>query len=304
MWSFVGRYWRMFKKGLGRGLDALIPGGVSAETHPIVELPPDEIDPNPYQPRAEVSDDSVADLAESIRRHGMIQPLLVRRKGERYELVAGERRWRAAQLAPISTVPCIVRDVSDDRALQLALIENLQREDLTAIEAARGYQRLISDFELTQSDLAGQIGKSRVAITNALRLLTLPAEIQDSIQQGEITEGHARALLGLQDEAELTETWRQVIEKKLSVRETERLVQARSALHLAQEARRSRSTADAKPADPHVAEAVERLQVALGTRVQIKLRRSGGGTILVHYHDTEEMARVIDTMTGSESWGS
>jgi len=294
----------MFKKGLGRGLEALIPGGVAAETHPIVELPPDEIDANPYQPRAEVSENSVAELADSIKRHGMIQPLLVRRKGERYELVAGERRWRAAQIVAMSTVPCIVRDVSDDHALQLTLIENLQREDLTAMEAARGYDRLISEFKLTQSELAQQLGKSRVAITNALRLLTLPAEIQDSIQQGEIAEGHGRALLGLADEAQLTETWRQVVDKQLSVRETERLVQAKSALQLAHEARRSRKGADAKPTDPHLIEAVERLQTALGTRVQIRPRRSGGGTILVHYHDTEEMARVIDAMSGSESWSS
>ncbi|MGD8239369.1 MAG: ParB/RepB/Spo0J family partition protein [Armatimonadota bacterium] len=294
----------MFKKGLGRGLDALIPGGLAAETHPIVEVSPGEIDPNPYQPRMGVSEESVAELAESIRRHGMIQPLLVRRKEDRYELVAGERRWRAAQVANVQAVPCIVRDVSDDRALQLALVENLQREDLTPIEAARGYERLIGEFSLTQSELAEQVGRSRVAITNALRLLTLPAEIQDSVQGGETSEGHARALLGIQDEGELRETWRQVVERNLSVRETERLVQAKSALHLAQEARRSRPAAATDTADLHLTEAIERLQTALSARVEIKRRPSGGGTIVVRYHDPEELARLVDAMAGVEQWSS
>ena len=293
----------MFRKGLGRGLDALIPAGMAAETHPVVELEPSAIEPNPYQPRLSVSDESVADLADSIKRHGMIQPLLVRRKGERYELVAGERRWRAAQIAGSPTVPCIVRDVSDDRSLQLALIENLQREDLTPMEAARGYERLISEFKLTQTELAEQLGRSRVAITNALRLLNLPSEIQASVQSGEISEGHARALLGVQDAAELLETWRQVVDRKLSVRETERLVQAKSALQLAHEARRSRSAGTA-PSDPHLLEVVERLQTALGARVELRGRTGGGGLILVRYHDVEELARLVDTIAGPEPWSS
>jgi len=294
----------MFKKGLGRGLDALIPGGMTAQTHPVLELPPGDIEPNPFQPRMEVSEESVADLADSIKRHGMIQPLLVRRKGEKYELVAGERRWRAAQMAKAGTVPCIVRDVSDNQSLQLALIENLQREDLTAIEAAMGYQRLISDFDLTQTELGEQLGRSRVAITNALRLLTLPQEIQESIQGGEISEGHGRALLAIHEETELTETWQQVVAKKLSVRETERLVQAKAALQLAHEARRSPGEGKPGAADPYIVEAIERLQSALGTRVEIRPRRAGGGRILCSYHDAEELARLVDSMAGEEQWSS
>jgi ParB family chromosome partitioning protein len=305
MWTYVGRFWSMFKKGLGRGLDALIPGGLAAEAYPVLGVEPGEIDPNPYQPRLDVSDESVADLAESVKRHGMIQPLLVRRKGERYELVAGERRWRAARLAGMETVPCIVRDVPDDRVLQLALIENLQREDLTPIEAARGYERLITEFNLTQTELAEALGRSRVAITNALRLLTLPPEVQDSLHRGAITEGHARALVTLQDqEKALIETWQQIVAKGMSVRDAERLAQARSALAKAQKARRGMPWLGRgkRTVDPHVAESIERLQTALGTRVRILRESSGAGTIVIRFYSTEDMGRVVDAITGREQW--
>lgn len=287
----------MPRRGLGRGLDALIPTGTAPQREAVVDVRVDEITANPYQPRVEPSDEDLTELSESIRQHGVIQPLLVRREGNAYQLVAGERRWRAAQQAGLATVPCLVREVADADALQMALVENLQRSDLTPIEAARGYDQLMRDFGMTQAQVAEQVGKSRTAITNTLRLLRLPQEIQDSLQAGAISEGHARALLGIQDEHTLFEVWRRVQGEGLSVRATERLVQA------GDKASATKKGGEAKVAvegDPHVEEAAARIQRALGTRVSIRAKASGGGSIIIEYFNASDLTAIVESIEGSE----
>ncbi|MFQ6097805.1 MAG: ParB/RepB/Spo0J family partition protein [Armatimonadota bacterium] len=283
----------MPKRGLGRGLDALIPGGELAEGQPVLQLRPDEIEPSPFQPRTAVTDESIRELVESVRTHGIIQPLLVRPTGDGYQLVAGERRWRAASAAGLSTVPCLVQDVSDERALQLGLVENLQREDLTPIEAARGYRRLIDEFGMTQADLAVVLGRSRATITNTLRLLNLPQEMQLSLQHGAITEGHARALMAMEDEQEMFATWKRVIERRLSVRETEQLVRRKLS------PTRKRAAAAAQPTgdrDTHTEELEQTLQRALGTKAQIRPRADGGGTVTIEYYDPDDLENLVRTL--------
>ncbi|MFQ6131189.1 MAG: ParB/RepB/Spo0J family partition protein [Armatimonadota bacterium] len=288
----------MPRRGLGRGLDALIPTGTAPRRHAVVDVRVGEIAANPYQPRAQTPEEDLEELSQSIRRHGVIQPLVVRQVGDVYQLVAGERRWRAAQRAGLTTVPCLVRDVSDEDTLQMALVENLQRSDLTAIEAARGYEQLMRDFGATQAEVAEQVGKSRTAVTNTLRLLRLPQEIQDSLQAGGITEGHARALLGISDERALFSVWRRVQSEGLSVRATERLVKA------VERPSTEKKAAPAAPLmsadDPHIVEAAERIQAALGTRVTIKPKASGGGHILIEFFNDSDLTAIVETIEGSE----
>ncbi len=288
----------MRRRSLGRGLSELIAGDLTVQGRAVVEIPVDQIHPNRYQPRRAVPDDTLAELVQSIKTRGVIQPISVRPVGSEYEIVAGERRWRACQAAGLATVPCIVQDVSDQEALQMALIENLQREDLSSIEAAHAYRKLINDFGLTQDQVASLIGKSRSAIANTLRLLDLPEEIQNSIHSGTISEGHGRALLGLSEFPEiLMEAWMYVEANDLSVRETEELVRRKvSEAHkppvTAPKAAGSATTA----ADPNLVAVQEALQMALGTRVRIKRRARGGGTIIISYHDDEELTRLVETI--------
>jgi len=287
----------MPRRGLGRGLDALIPTGTAPQRQAVLDVRIADITANPYQPRAEASDDDLADLSESIRRHGVIQPLVVRRVGDTYQLVAGERRWRAAQRAGLTTVPCLLRDVSDTNTLQIALVENLQRTDLTPIEAARGYDQLMREFGLTQAEVAEQVGKSRTAVTNTLRLLRLPKEIQDSLQARQISEGHARALLGIEDEATLFAIWRRVQAEGLSVRATERLVQSGHKPSVA----KKRPIPPPPPSDdPHLQDAAARMQRALGTRVTIKPKPGGGGHILIEYFNDSDLTAIVESIEGSE----
>ncbi|HEY7167814.1 MAG TPA: ParB/RepB/Spo0J family partition protein, partial [Candidatus Binatia bacterium] len=216
------------KKGLGRGLDALIPRAAESQDPSTPEpgnlsIPVAQITASPFQPRRTFDEQRIAELAASIREQGLIQPLIVRRKPDGFELIAGERRWRAAMRAGLAEVPVIVRDASDNEALQLALVENLQREDLNPIEEAAGYQRLQQEFHWTQEAMADKIGKSRPAIANALRLLTLPDEVQQELASGNLPAGQARALLGLPNETLIVAACREVIRKGLSTRETEKL---------------------------------------------------------------------------------
>jgi ParB family chromosome partitioning protein len=285
----------MPKKGLGRGLDALISRDALSRSEAVVQIGVQELAPNPYQPRTHLAEQGLDELAQSIRRHGVIQPLVVRPKDEGFEVVAGERRWRAAQLAGLETVPCVVRQTTDEESVVFALVENLQREDINAVDAAEGYRRLLTEFHMTQSELAEQVGRSRSAIANTLRLLDLPAEVRDSIRTGEITEGHGRALLlAAPDGEKLLGVWKRVCGEGLSVRDTERL--ARAAVE-----GQARPGADREAAarDPNVLDVEERLQRALGTRVQVRPRGKRGGTVVIRYRDLEELDTLVAMAEGA-----
>lgn len=284
----------MPRRALGRGLDDLIPASALQESRPVLDIPIDQIDPNPYQPRTDIPEESLEELTLSIEAHGILQPLIVRKTDDRYQLVAGERRWRAAQRAGLRSVPCTVHGLSDAQALQVALIENLQREDIDPIEAARAYRVLIETFHLTQAEIAAQVGKSRAAIANCLRLLNLPDVVQESITNHRITEGHGRALLGLLGrEAELLQVWREVEEKELTVRDTERLV--RKFLEGDEKAAPGQQV-QTRP-DPFLSEAKELIQQALGTKAGIRARADGSGTITISFRSTEDLSRILEILS-------
>lgn len=289
----------MQKKGLGRGLSALIPSApeAKAETHDQranSEVDVDSITPSPFQPRRSFDDTKIEELAGSIRNQGIIQPLVVRPRGDGFELIAGERRWRAAMKAGLARVPVVVREASDHEALQLALVENLQREDLNPIEEAAGYRRLQEEFHWSQEETAGKVGKSRPAIANALRLLALPSEVQQEVSAGNLPAGQARALLGLHTEPLIISACRDVIAKGLSTRETEKMVKL-----LLNGRRRRRSTS---LIDPDLKAVVENLQRALGTRVRlIPKARSTKGKIEIEYYALADLERIIQTITKSSA---
>ncbi len=259
------------------------------------EIPASEIEPNPYQPRSAISDEEAQELAASIAEHGILQPLLVREmEPHRYQIIVGERRWRAAQVAGLQTVPCIVRELDDAQTLVLALVENLQREDLNPIEAARGYCRLMQDFEMTQEEVAQTVGKSRVAVANTVRLLQLPEEVQDLIRAGKLSEGHGRALLALQGEPELlVKTARAAAETGIPVREVERI-----ARDFADSGRESSTDLTPRPKAALPAEVEDlrqRVQSALATAVRIRPRRKGG-VIEIEYYDDDDLTRIAEAL--------
>jgi ParB family transcriptional regulator, chromosome partitioning protein len=282
------------KKGLGRGLGALIPGA----SEPRLEtdggalsfrVEVDRITPSPFQPRRTFDEAKIDELAASIRNQGIIQPLVVRRKGDGYELIAGERRWRAAMRAGLAQVPIVVRDASDHEALQLALVENLQREDLNPIEEANGYRRLQEEFQWSQEEMAEKVGKSRPAIANSMRLLSLPTEVQQEVSSGNLPAGQARALLGLHSEPLILSAYREVLAKGLSTRETEKLVR-----HLLLGRRRRRQV---PLIDPDLRSIVEELQRLLGTRVRLLPKaRSARGKIEIEYYSLPDLDRIIQTI--------
>src|SRR5579864_1840143 len=217
----------MIRRGLGRGLDALIPGAAAEPVGAVTVKEDFRIAPNPFQPRRDFAGPDFNELVASVRRHGVLQPVMVRPKGAGYELVAGERRWRAAKDAGLVTIPAVIKAVADREMLEIALIENLKRADLNPIERAVAYRRLSEEFQLTQDQVGEAVGSSRPAVANTVRLLDLPAAVQASIGQGRISEGHGRALLMAADTKTLLDVWKIVEEKSLSVRETEALVRAR-----------------------------------------------------------------------------
>jgi ParB family chromosome partitioning protein len=288
------------KTGLGKGLSALIPVAPpqsvqnTSSDDPKTQVDIDKISPSPFQPRRAFDEIKLQELAMSIRNQGIIQPLVVRPKGERFELIAGERRWRAAMKAGLSTVPVVVRQASDRDALQLALIENLQREDLNPIEEAVGYRRLQDEFTWSQEEVAEKVGKSRPAVTNALRLLSLPSEVQQEVASGNLPAGQARALLGLQSEAVIITAYREVIARALSTRETEKLVR-----NLKLGRRRRRESA---AVDPDLRSLVEELQRALGTKIRVLPKaRSNKGKIEIEYYSLPDLERIIGTITTRSS---
>jgi ParB family transcriptional regulator, chromosome partitioning protein len=274
------------RPALGRGLSALIPDAVVA---PQPSLRPHEVDadllaPNPFQPRTVMDEERIDELARSIRANGIIQPIVVRKAGTGYEIVAGERRWRAAQRAGLLKVPVVVRETPDEQLLAAALIENIQREDLNPIEEAHAYRRLTDELHLTQDQIADAVGKDRSTIANTLRLLKLPREMRDSVSAGTLAMGHARALLGLPDEAAQLRVGRDVVAKQLSVRETEVLV--KKSLEPATERAEP-------PKDVHLRAAEEKLRFALGTRVRI-VRKRRGGRIEVDFGSEDELQRLYE----------
>ena len=284
----------MHKRSLGKGLADLISGTNMVSTRAVLELELDRVVPSPFQPRRTFSEEELGELAASMRRQGVLQPLLVRETDEGYQIVAGERRWRAARIADLATVPCLVYQADDAEAMQIALIENLQREDLNAVEQARACRRLMEDFGFTQEELADNLGKSRSALANTLRLLSLPVEVQEAVMEGTLTEGHARTLLTLKDHPGLLyQACEQVISKQLSVRETEELVR-RIAEHGGMPA--APSPKALPETDAYVAAAAARLQESLATRVVISTRGKYGGVIRITYHDQEELTRMLDAL--------
>jgi len=278
------------RPALGRGLSALIPDAplAPASNERALEVDIDLLRPNKFQPRTQMDDTRIEELSRSIRSHGVIQPIVVRRTGESgYEIVAGERRWRASQRAGLLKVPVVVRDIPDDQLLAAALIENIQREDLNPIEEAVAYRRLSDEFGLTQEQIAESVGKDRSSVANYIRLLKLPALVRDQIASNALSMGHARALLGLQDEAAQLRIARDIVDKQLSVRETESVV------------KRTVEPPPAKtepPKDVHTRAAEERLRFALGTRVQI-VRKGKGGRVEIDFGDENELHRIYEQLT-------
>lgn len=269
------------RRALGRGLGALIPSAYGSEEAPRDSVVPlAAIRPNPMQPRQAFADESIEKLAESIRQKGILQPLLVRRSNGGYELIAGERRLRAAQRLGMGQVPVLVRDASDGEMLEMALIENIQREDLNPLEEARAYRHLVEEFQLTQEDIAARVGKDRSTIANTMRLLQLPPELQSQIERGALSAGHARALAAAPSATMKIQWAQEVIAQGLTVRQTENLVK-----------RRVRP-----PAAPEVAAAEQRLTEHLGTRVRVLHGRNGAGRIEIEYYSLEELNGLLDRL--------
>jgi ParB family chromosome partitioning protein len=280
---------------LGRGLASLIPA-TTAETEVagLVEVPVGSVEPNPHQPRSRFDDDGLAELAASIRELGVLQPILVRPVGsDTYQLIAGERRWRAAQRAGLATIPAVVRSADDERTLAEALVENLQREDLGALEEAAAFQRLIEEFGLTHDQVAARVGKSRSAVTNTLRLLHLPASIQRLLADGRLSPGHARALLGTPDRAFQEQLARRAASEEWSVRQVEEAVRDRTA-PVARSTRAPRASSGLRP--PGLLELEELLADLLDTRVKIAMG-SGRGRVMIEFADLEDLERIYRTMT-------
>jgi ParB family chromosome partitioning protein len=279
------------RPALGRGLSALIPDSFAPPAAPTAgtphEIDTDLLRPNKFQPRAQMDEDRIEELARSIKSNGIIQPIVVRRSGTEFEIVAGERRWRAAQRAGLLKVPIVVRDVPDDRLLAVALIENIQRQDLNPIEEAVAYRRLADEFHLTQEQIADAVGKDRSSIANYVRLLRLPPEVRANVAANALSMGHARALLALSDEASQLGVARDVVARNLSVRETEALVK---------KAGSGAEKKEAKKTDVHTRAAEDKLRLSLGTRVRIN-RRGKGGTIEIEFVDEDELQRLYELLT-------
>ena len=279
----------MKKATLGRGLDALIPKETASAGFILAAI--HDVRPNLRQPRKEFDDDAIAELSLSIKEKGVLQPLIVRRVGTGYEIIAGERRWRAAQKAGVTKVPIIIKEATDSEALELALIENLQRQDLNPIEEAGGYRRLIEDFGLTHEEVAARIGKDRSTITNQLRLLKLPEEAQKALVEGEITAGHARAILSLGSPAEMESALSAIRKQKLSVRNTESLVKKMSSAGKKEEKEPDE--------DPYVRSLADELKRAMSTQVRI-VYNNGRGRIEIDYYSTDELERLASLLLESK----
>ena len=288
----------MTRRALGRGLSALLSDTSVTTNEQVIDVDIDLIEPNSLQPRTNFDEERLEELAQSIRANGIIQPILVRRTdSDRYQLVAGERRWRAAQRAGLQRIPCVVRDIPEDKVLELALIENIQRQELNAIEEAHAYKRLIETLNLTQEMVAQRVGRDRTFITNYLRLLRLPDDVQRLVEQEKISTGHARALLGIDDPDIQRKLAQSVINQSLSVRETERavkrLIEGPSAKEVSKRAMPSE--------DANVKAAENKLRRRLSSKVQILSNQAGdGGKIEIEFYDTNDLDRIYQLLMGNE----
>ena len=298
----------MANTGLGRGFSSLLGARSPADKKtksgkkpastltPAIaktpnEVPVGEILPGAMQPRNGIDDDSLNELAESIRENGIMQPLVVRPREGGYELIAGERRWRASQMAGLATVPIVIRDVDDRTALELALVENLQRENLDPIEEAKGYAQLMDQFDLTQEEIATKVGKNRATVANTLRLIKLPAEIQAYVRDGLFSSGHAKAILGLKNAKDQIAAAKRVIKKELSVRQAEELV---AALGQAAPDKTKRGSAVKRSATAaHILDLESKLQEKLGTKVSLRYRK-GKGSVDIKFFNDEDLQRILD----------
>lgn len=290
-------------KGLGKGLNALIPDDTEAKEKVVVKevvkevtVPADtkirlsEIEPNKEQPRKAFDEDSLLELADSIRQYGVLQPLLVQKKGDYYEIIAGERRWRAAKLAGIKEVPVIIKDYSSREVMEIALIENIQREDLNPIEEAKAYQKLIKDYRLKQDEVADKVSKSRAAIANSMRLLKLDERVQQMVMENMISNGHARALLAVEDGDTQYLLAQKIFDEKLSVRETEKLMKS-------MEKEKAPAKKDKDTARELIYKGIEdKIKEVLGTKVSIHNKSNNKGKIEIEYYSQEELERIVEML--------
>ena len=272
------------KFGLGKGLNALLPESEEA-SGPLDSIDINRIKPNKEQPRKYFDEEKIYMLSESIKEHGMIQPIIVKKDGDDYRIIAGERRWRAARKAGLKEIPVIMMDLSEKDVLEISLIENIQRQDLNPMEEASAFKRLLDDFNLTQEDLSKKLGKSRTAIANTIRLLNLDSRVQEFLIEGILSEGHGRALLGLENYDEQYLASQKVIDFSLSVRETEHLV----AGYHTEKVERNK-----KALDPYLADLEKRLGEALGTRVKFKAKAKNKGKIEIEYYSSDELERILE----------
>lgn len=279
-------------KRLGKGLDALIPSLNIDDDDQVIQIEINRLRANPYQPRKEFNEESINELAQSIKEHGVIQPIIVRSVMRGYEIIAGERRWRASQACGLETIPAVVRDFTDQQVMEIALIENIQREDLNAIEIAVAYQGLIDQFSLTQEQLSAKVGKSRSHIANFLRLLQLPDEVKDYVSRGTLSMGHARAIAGLDDEQLIKQMAETAIEKQWSVRQLEEAIQN---LGGASEQRQRKKNATKR--NPYIHQIENELRERYQTAVAIKDNKNKG-TIQFSYYSKEDLQRLLDLLQG------
>ena len=286
------------RKSLGRGLDALLGGAAQEQDQPssksLNELALEEIGPGPFQPRKKINEQQLNELSSSIEAQGVLQPIVVRKRavqdsqtGVRYEIIAGERRWRAAQIANLETIPAVIKTISDSDAVAVALIENIQRENLNPLEEANAFQRLIMEYEMTHQDVANAVGRARASISNILRLLELPSSVQDLLNNSKINMGHARALLSIQDSSMQLEVANLVAEKKLSVRETEKLVKG-----IVEGKTKNKKQTQQK--DQDILNLEQTLSAQLGAKVIIKHNQSGSGTLSINYSSSDELEGILN----------
>ncbi len=306
----------MTRRGLGKGLSALIPGGSSEGLQPVARpaatpaaddstpegaqlIPLSEIRPNPMQPRQSFDEAEIIELAESMINHGVLQPIVVRMKDDGYEIIAGERRWRAAQRSGLTKIPAMVKTTDDRESLEISLIENLQRENINPMEAARAYQRLSREFSLTQEQIAQRLGKSRPAIANTLRLLDLPEDVGNSLAEGKISEGHAKALLSLADAKAMRSICKQIIARNLSVRDLESLI--KKLLSGKPSARRASKSSSIPADDPNLLAVEEQLRQKLQTNIQVRPATpdkdgTRAGVIQIEYYSADEFERILELL--------
>ena len=290
------------RQALGKGLNSLLPARLKptppaasgAAAPPASELPVNRIKPNPFQPRRQFREEALAELAQSIRVNGIIQPISVRKVGDDYQIIAGERRWRAAQLIGLAAVPVVVQDIGDDKLLEIALIENIQREDLNPIELAEAFERMVTELQLSHEEIGRRTGKERVTVTNTIRLLQLQPEVQQIVASGKLSAGHARALIGIKDPDRQKNIAYSVIAEGWTVRQIEKAVK-----DIVQGTADRPDKPPAPPVDPNVRAAIDEMQQALGTRVRVIEKAKGKGYIEIEYYSPDDLDRIYGIITST-----